>query len=187
MSAPLKRNRSTPSEFVPVDESAGDLLDHHQYMDGSLPPGIRPAKWSMEAVRAELESMAEDERWDGNTRYVSLRSVDSDYHSTIPTMWATIHWLKPGERIDMHRHTPGSLYYIIQGRGYSTIDHYRIDWEAGDTFSCPSYSWHEHWNTGDEVALIWTVQDLPSYSYNRMVSFQSGDSDEMSFLHEPKG
>ena len=113
--------------------------------------------------------------------------MDSDYHSTIPTMWTTIHWLKPGERIDMHRHTPGSLYYIIQGRGYSTIDHYRIEWEAGDTFSCPSHSWHEHWNTGDEVVLMWTVQDLPTYSYNRMVSFQSGDSDEMSFLHKSKG
>ena len=67
------------------------------------------------------------------------------------------------------------------------IDHYRIEWEAGDTFSCPSHSWHEHWNTGDEVGLIWTVQDLPTYSYNRMVSFQSGDSDEMSFLHKSKG
>ena len=141
MSAPLKRNRSTPSEFVPVDASAGDLLNHHQYMAGSLPAGIRPAKWSMKAVRAELEAMAEDERWDGNTRYVSLRGRDSDYNSTIPTMWATIHWLKPGERIDMHRHTPGSLYYIIQGSGYSTIDRYRIDWDAGDTFSCPYHAW----------------------------------------------
>ena len=37
-----------------------------------------------------------------------------------------------------HHTTPGSLYYIIQGSGYSTIDQYRIDWEAGDTFSCPS-------------------------------------------------
>lgn len=31
-----------------------------------------------------------------------------------------------------------------------------------------------------------SVQDLPSYAYNRMVSFQSGDRDEMSFLHERK-
>ena len=186
MSAPLKRNRTTPAEFVPVDASAGDLLNHHQYMAGSLPPGIRPAKWSMKAVMAELEAMAEDDQWDGNNRYVSLRSADSDYNSTIPTMWATIHWLKQGERLDMHRHTPGSLYYIIQGSGYSTIDQYRIEWEAGDTFSCPSFSYHEHWNTGDDVVLMLTVQDLPSYSYNRMVAFQSGDSDELSLLHDPK-
>jgi len=31
-----------------------------------------------------------------------------------------------------------------------------------------------------------TIQDLPSYSYNRMVSFQFGDSDETLFSHEPK-
>ena len=77
MSAPLKRNRTTPSKFVPVDASAGDRLNHHQYMAGSLPPGIRPAKWSMKAVMAELEAMAEDDQWDGNNRYVSLRSAES--------------------------------------------------------------------------------------------------------------
>ena len=90
------------------------------------------------------------------------------------------------EGVDGVLDTPGSLYYIIRGSGYSTIDQYRVDWEAGDTFSCPSYSWHEHWNTGDEVVLMWTVQDLPSYSYNRMVAFQSGDSDELSLLHDLK-
>ena len=30
-----------------------------------------------------------------------------------------------------------------------------------------------------------SVRDLPSYVYDRMVAFQSGDRDEMSFLHEP--
>ena len=75
---------------------------------------------------------------------------------------------------------------VVSGSGYSTIDRYRIDSEAGDLFSCPSYSYHEHWNTGEENVIMLTIQDLPSYSYNRMVSFQLGDSDETLFSHEPK-
>ena len=180
----LKRNSTTPTEFVPLDESAGDLIDHHEYLAKAFPPGIRPAKWSMKNMMERLSAMAEDDQWDGNTRYVSLRSLDSDYNSTIPTMWVTLHWLKPGECIDMHRHTPGSVYQIVKGRGYSTIDRYRIEWETGDVFSCPSYSYHEHWNTGDEPVIMLTIQDLPTYSYNRMVSFQFGDSDETLFSHE---
>ena len=184
MSKPLKRNSTTPTEFVPVESSAGELINHSEYMKGAFPCAIRPAKWPMKEAIAQLREMEKDPLWDGNTRYVSLKSTDSDYNSTIPTMWVTIHLLKPGECIEMHRHTPGSIYYIITGSGYSTINQYRIDWEEGDTFSCPSYSYHEHWNSGNDDVLMDTVQDAPTYGYNRMISFQSGDSEEMALVHK---
>lgn len=184
MTDQLHRNSTTPTEFVPVDPTAAELVDHQQYFDGAIPPAIRPAHWSMKDIKTKLEAMADDPRWDGNSRYVSLKSTDGPNNSTIPTMWVTVHLLKPGERIDMHRHTPGSMYYIISGCGYSTIDEYRIDWEEGDSFSCPSYSYHEHWNDGDRNVLMYTVQDAPTYAYNRMMAFQPGDSDEMELMHE---
>ena len=184
MTKPLQRNSTTPTEFRAVDPSAAELQDHHAYFAGSIPPAMRPAHWSMREIRARLEEMADDPQWDGNTRYLSLRSTDGPNNSTIPTMWVTIHLLKPGERIDMHRHTPGSMYYIISGSGYSTIDEYRIDWEEGDSFSCPSYSYHEHWNSGDRDVLMYTVQDAPTYAYNRMMAFQAGGADAMESLHK---
>ena len=184
MAEPLKRNSTTPTEFRPVEPSAAEIQNHHDYMAGSVPPAIRPALWSMREVRARLEEMAEDPQSNGNTRYVSLRSTDGPNNSTIPTMWVTIHLLKPGERIDMHRHTPGSMYYVISGSGYSTINEYRIDWEDGDSFSCPSYSYHEHWNNGDRDVLMYTVQDAPTYAYNGMMAFQNGDSESLAFLHK---
>ena len=140
----------------------------------------------MQEMLSKLDAMHDDEQWDGNTRYVSLKSTDCDNNSTIPTMWTTVHCLKPGECIDMHRHTPGSMYHIIRGSGYSTINQYRIEWQTGDIFSCPSYSYHEHWNTGEEDVIMLTIQDLPTYAYNRMVSFQFGDSEETLFSHESK-
>jgi gentisate 1,2-dioxygenase len=170
-----------------VEASAGVLIDHQEYLAGAFPPAVRPAKWAMADVMARLREMAKSSEFDGDTRYVTLKSADSDYNTTIPTMWVTIHLLKPGECIHMHRHTPGSVYYIIAGSGYSTIDKYRVDWVGGDTFSCPSYSYHEHFNTGQEDVFIWTVQDLPTYAYNRMMTFQSAESETMDFLHKAAG
>ena len=184
MTTPLARNSSTPVDFRPVEASAASLQNHEEYFDGALPGAIRPAHWPMREIRAELEAMADDLKWDGNSRYVSLKSTDGPNNSSIPTMWVTVHLLKPGERIDMHRHTPGSMYYIISGTGYSTIDEYRIDWEDGDSFSCPSYSYHEHWNTGDRDVLMYTVQDAPTYAYNRMMAFQAGSSENIELLHD---
>ncbi|MBZ9761657.1 cupin domain-containing protein [Mesorhizobium sp. CA8] len=183
---PLRRNSTTPTEFFPVAPDAGSLQNHNEYMDGAFPLEVRPAHWSMKEIKKQLIAMKEDGRWDGNTRYLSLKGNDSDYNSTIPTMWVTVHLLRPGECIEMHRHTPGSVYHVISGTGYSTINEYRIDWEAGDTFSCPSNSYHEHWNTGTEDSYMWTVQDLPIYSYNRMATFQFGDSEKMDFLHKSR-
>ena len=68
----------------------------------------------------------------------------------------------PGECIDIHRHMPRSVYQISSG--YSTIDQSRIEWQSGNML---------------------TIQDLPAYAYNRMVSFQASDSDKSLFLHEP--
>ena len=172
-----------PTEFVPVKDDAGDLATHKEFMEESATRSIRPAKWSFTEVVDRLNELARDDQWNGDTRYVSLKSTDSPNCSTIPGMWVTVHLLKPGEKISMHRHTPSSCYYIIKGTGYSTVNDYRIDWATGDTFSCPSWSYHEHFNTGDEDVLMWTVQDSPLYTYGRMMLFQPGGK-PARFLHK---
>ena len=64
--------------------------------------------------------------------------------------------------------------------GVNVIRVYRED---GDSFSCPSYSCHEHWNTGDRNVLKYIVQDAPTHAYNRRMAFQSGDSETIDLLH----
>ena len=64
--------------------------------------------------------------------------------------------------------------------GVNVVSVYRED---GDSFSCPSYSYHEHWNTGDRNVLKYIVQDAPTHAYNRRMAFQSGDSETIDLLH----
>ena len=173
-----------PTEFVPIDIEAGRFENHDEFVEGSTTAGVRPALWSFKDAMEKLESYRDDPKWDGNTRYVSLRGTDSPNSSSIPGMWATIHLLLPGEKIDMHRHTPSSMYFIVKGDGYSTINQYRIDWTTADSFSCPSWSYHEHFNTGDGDVVMWTVQDAPLYLYNRMMLFQPAGK-PAGFFHKP--
>jgi gentisate 1,2-dioxygenase len=48
-----------------------------------------------------------------------------------------------------HRHQGGLVIYVISGRGYSTVDGERIDWQAGDLLLLPIKprgTEHQHFN-----------------------------------------
>ena len=37
----------------------------------------------------------------------------------------------------------------------------RLDWEDKDTFTVPTWAWHEHVNTGDRPAYLFCYTDAP--------------------------
>jgi mannose-6-phosphate isomerase-like protein (cupin superfamily) len=69
-----------------------------------------------------------------------------------------------------HRHGPGSIIIIVEGKGHSLVwtgdihyskgnPHHRVDWEVGSMFVPPLYYFHQHFNTGRSrgrfVAIGW--------------------------------
>ena len=65
--------------------------------------------------------------------------------------------LRPGERTRAHRHTGGTVYHVVQGKGYSVIGGARFDWEAKDTFVVPSWTYHEH--VGGSESVLFSYND----------------------------
>ncbi len=57
--------------------------------------------------------------------------------------------LEPGERTNRHRHTYETVLYVLEGRGYSTIETRRVAWQAGDAVYIPVWAWHQHVNLDD--------------------------------------
>jgi len=58
----------------------------------------------------------------------------------------------------MHRHQGGTFIYVLSGKGYSTVNGARFDWEAGDLTILPVMPGgvaHQHFNLDPAVPAVW--------------------------------
>ena len=82
--------------------------------------------------------------------------------ATTHTLFAGIQLILPGEVARTHRHTPGALRFIIEGKGaYTVVDGEKMTMAPGDFVLTPNWTWHDH---GSESAgpVIWLDGlDLP--------------------------
>jgi gentisate 1,2-dioxygenase len=81
---------------------------------------------------------------------------------TLPALACWVQLLRTGVRTRAHRHTSSAVYQVFRGRGYSIVAGQRLDWEQGDFLALPTWAWHEHANTGDEEAILFSISDLPA-------------------------
>lgn len=82
--------------------------------------------------------------------------------STLPTLSCWIQMLRAGEKTKTHRHNSTSIYHAFRGSGTTIINNEPFDWEKGDTFIVPLWSWHEHANRSqNEEAILFSMHDLP--------------------------
>lgn len=60
-----------------------------------------------------------------------------------------------------HRHVHSACYHVLEGEGYTVIDGEKFEWSQGDFFIVPPWSWHEHHNTGQTDAHLFSLNDRP--------------------------
>jgi gentisate 1,2-dioxygenase len=86
------------------------------------------------------------------------------------TLNMTLGHLRSGQSTRRHRHSYETMVYIIRGRGYTEIEHQRLEWAAGDALYIPGWAWHCHCNTDstedaeylacENAALLQNLGDL---------------------------
>jgi gentisate 1,2-dioxygenase len=77
-------------------------------------------------------------------------------------MSCRIQMLRPSERTKTHRHTGTSIYHAFRGSGTTIINGETFNWEKGDSFVVPLWSWHEHANrSSTEEAILFSMHDEP--------------------------
>jgi quercetin dioxygenase-like cupin family protein len=52
-----------------------------------------------------------------------------------------------GGSSDLHRHYHEAIHFVISGSGYTEIQGQKVEWEDGDFFYIPPWTWHRHFNT----------------------------------------
>ena len=80
---------------------------------------------------------------------------------TMPTIACYIQLLRPGVHTQAHRHVCCTNYHVIEGSGYSLVGGRRLAWEDKDVFTVPTWTFHEHVNTGDRPAFLFSFTDAP--------------------------
>jgi len=117
----------------------------------------RPYLWSWEQMRpwllesADLISAEEAER-----RVLVLENPGLRGKTRITnSLYAGLQLIMPGEVAPAHRHSQSALRFVVDGRGaYTAVDGERVYMEPGDFIITPSWTFHDHGNTGQEP-VIW--------------------------------
>ena len=71
--------------------------------------------------------------------------------------------IRPGQRLQAHRHTGSAVYHVVRGQGETIIDGVCFVWARGDIFVLPSWALHEHANTSaSDDAVLFSIRDEPA-------------------------
>ena len=150
------------------------FLSYEQSMRGPTP--ITAVKWTKQEYMAELERIRQSPKINPRAGVIATLFNEStgDLMGTTPSMLAGFQWIEPGEKGEGHRHTFASIYYIVEGRGYTVADGSRIDWEQGDVLSLPAWADHENVNLDpDRPAILLGIFDLPLVTGLRVLLHKS--------------
>ena len=78
------------------------------------------------------------------------------------TFGCRIQMLRPGIHTKAHRHTSSTVYYVVEGDGFSVIDGTKFNWSRGDVFVVPNWAVHEHRNlSAQDRAILFSLDDHP--------------------------
>ena len=147
-----------PTDDLPQSYGSGLLPETREAWDKPFSP-VMVYRW--DATRAALESLAQVSDACPHDGYMMRYSNPMTGGWAMKTMGANMQMLPGGFRGKAHRHTGNVVYNVAQGRGYSVIGGKRFDWEEHDIFCVPAWMWHEHVNTGEEEAFLFSFNDFP--------------------------
>ncbi len=120
-----------------------------------------PFRYPWEETHRSLKALAvtQADPYDGVLlRYINPR----DGGPTLRTIGCEIQLLRPGEKTRFHRHTSNAIYHAFMGSGCTTVAEKPLDWDRGDCFVVPLWSWHRHENrSSHEDAILFSLTDRP--------------------------
>ncbi|KAF4621957.1 hypothetical protein G7Y89_g14388 [Cudoniella acicularis] len=69
--------------------------------------------------------------------------------------------LNAGESSPAVQETASSVYHVIEGSGYTTINDEKISWEKGDTLCIPAWHKYQHFASSAETVYLYRFDDKP--------------------------
>lgn len=109
----------------------------------------------------EAISASEAER-----RVLALKNPALERPGIAQTLFAGLQLVMPGEVAPAHRHSQGALRFVLESDGgYTAVEGERCRMHRGDFVTTPSWTWHDHENTGDGPLIWLDGLDVPLVSF----------------------
>ncbi|MBV9523044.1 MAG: gentisate 1,2-dioxygenase [Alphaproteobacteria bacterium] len=129
----------------------------HKLITAEPDSTVRPHLWKYDDLRpfllesCELITAKEAER-----RVLILENPAFPGEAKITrSLFSGLQIIRPGEIAPPHRHVQAALRFIIEGEGaYTAVDGERTTMRPGDFVITPSWTWHDHGNTGTGP-MVW--------------------------------
>jgi gentisate 1,2-dioxygenase len=82
---------------------------------------------------------------------------------TAQTIQMSVQVIRPGEIAWAHRHSIAAIRFVISGNSslHTVVDGVPYTMKDNDLILTPSWTWHDHHNDSDDVALWLDVLDVP--------------------------
>jgi gentisate 1,2-dioxygenase len=159
---PAREEAAHPLDTVRLTNQGAFLMPYEQLINPEAVES-RPLHWPWRRVKAELDKLvALGREYRGRRLYLLFNPASGRTNGTTHSFFATITIRPPGIVDRPHRHTSAAINYYFAGRGRSTVEGQRFDWEAGDLmFSAPGWGVHNHASAEDGPVYELTIQDSP--------------------------
>jgi gentisate 1,2-dioxygenase len=141
---------------------AGFYEEYHQERQ-DLGPAVNSSQWHypMSEMRAALQRLADADSGTPGGGTVLEYTNRATGGPVMPTIACYMQLLRPGQQTKAYRRVCCTNFHVIEGAGYSIVGDQRLDWEDKDVFTVPTWTFHEHVNTGDRPAFLFSFSDAP--------------------------
>ena len=160
---PVDSAKISPFGTFPLSEDGAYLMPYEMLINPDHIE-VKPLHWPWQRVKAELDKLRDlGKSYVGRRLYLMYDPATGRTNGTTHTFFATI-TIRPKNVVDRpHRHVSAAVNYYFQGRGYSTVEGQRYEWEAGDLMlSAPGWAIHNHASKDEDVYEL-TIQDQPMH------------------------
>jgi gentisate 1,2-dioxygenase len=96
--------------------------------------------------------------------------------SVFATIACYIQMIRPGIRTARQRETAHKVYHAFRGSGQTVVEDQTFEWSQGDFFVIPSLAWHQHNNSHDDPAILFSLQDGPTLKRLGLYRHETADT-----------
>jgi gentisate 1,2-dioxygenase len=129
--------------------------------DVGATPNTSPCHYPFSEMRASLQRLGAAGSGDVDGDITLEYANRATGGPVMPTIACTMQLVRPGEKTQACRRVCCTNYHVVEGTGYSIVGGRRLDWEDKDVFTVPTWTFHEHVNSGDRPAFLFSFSDAP--------------------------